>query len=105
MEYELSALVVHSEETADGRIICSIGFSNDGSDPIVDAAALEWHGEDGVQLWVDFSLSAILDDRIDAYQLVQEPAGTVEEEARPLMAAMRAELLAMVAKIDALEYG
>jgi hypothetical protein len=82
----------------------SILFDN-SSDLDLDEAMLAWGGdyENGVTIITKFKLSSIIDTAMEMHE-VPGSNGAMHREGKPIFDTLRAELEAMIKKIDGLEF-
>jgi hypothetical protein len=95
----------------DGRLSLRVFVEKDNSDAENQAIAAWRDDEDDVNVLLDlrFTLTSIL-DRAEGFSLLPgeyEKIGPrlLDQRAKPFIQAMRAELIEMVERIDALKYG
>jgi len=89
-------------EIRDGKLVASAGASSD-EEEFERAATLHNEGE-YVSLWMTFSVSEVLDGTIESFRHGNTAGVELDAEAKPRIDALRAELTAMISKIDAITY-
>lgn len=99
---------VFCEVDPDGRLQLFLHFYDgkyDGDHPFWKAICA-WLDEDSGtnDLRVNFRLSDVLDFELEGHELFRFK-GKTNIKAKPVLDAMRAELMQMVARIDAVQYG
>lgn len=91
-------------EVQDGRATFFVHMSN-ALDYDLDDHLLEWlESEDDVSIEWKFTLPFIVEDAISMRRSCLLPEGTLSADSRPLFDAMRRDLVAMIARIDALRF-
>ena len=102
MHIERSDDMLHPRLGANGvELFC---YLSDAIDETLDEAMAAWgNGNEEVAISTQFALSDALDSAIDMHQM---PAydNAIDTDAKPMFDAMRAELMAMVERIDALTF-
>lgn len=89
-------------ELRDGKLIASTGAGSD--DDYFDKAAEHHANGEWVNLWLAFPISEVLDGTIESYGHGESAPHELDVEAKPKIDALRAELVAMIAKIDSLTF-
>jgi hypothetical protein len=89
-------------ELVDGRFRCTAYISN-YCDEDLDEHLLAWHGDDECAVSNHFWLSDALDSAIELHEMPYK-GGAIDENVYDLFAAMRKELVAMIARIDSLSF-
>ena len=102
MHIERSDDMLHPRLGANGvELFC---YMSDAIDEALDDAMAAWgNGKEEVAISTQFALSYALDSAIDMHQM---PAydNAIDAKAKPLFDAMRAELAAMIERIDTLKF-
>lgn len=88
-------------KTTFGVVISTEADSDDGE---LNEAFEAWSSGDDVTMEFRFSIRDCIDDMIDWHRLLDAEVPTISEQDRPEFDAVRAELVAMVERIDALRY-
>lgn len=101
MHIEKTVDFVSSDLTEDGFKLCIV-LSDDDPD-LFGEIAKAWDDDDPIELLIGFKLSDALETAITSHEM---PAyeNAIDSAAKPLFDAMRAELSAMIDRIDALKF-
>lgn len=102
MHIERSDNMLHPKLGANGvELFC---YLSDAIDETLDGAMAAWgNGNEEVAISTQFALRDALDSAIEMHEM---PAygNAIDAEAKPMFDAMRAELVAMIVRIDALKF-
>lgn len=91
-------------DMVDGRLTLTAHLSNFGDADALDEVIEQWDGEAEVCIDQSFSVPGIIDDMIDIYRLVREPGAVFTADDRPMVEAMRAQLLEALEKLDRIKF-